>query len=425
MVLTLAIAIIFLILLMPLSWFYIRGMFRPAKPFNLMGVAVDSPNFASTLASISKSLQADGQAVHFYTDIDQIQQVRLEAIAEAEHSIQFETFKMTPGQRAEDFAKALQQKAREGVQVQILADSYGAKTLPATYWRSLTNAGVDVRFFNPFSWRSPIDFLRRNHRKLLIVDQTKALIGGAGISDFWDGEIPEDTDSPWLDFEVQWQGSVVGLLTGLFWQHWLDVGGYVDLHYHQPQRSSASSPRPILITSGENPTPQDSPIRSLFQTCVMSAQERIWIASPYLLPDQITCDILERIRQRGVDVRVLTMGPHSDKSYVYYTSRKHYGKLLKNGVKLHEYQPSMMHAKVILVDHHWVSMGSANLDPRSFFHNDELNLATSDAQLVKQVEAFLHDGFEHSQIIQITDWKKRPWQQKLWGNLFNIGYWQL
>jgi cardiolipin synthase len=425
MVVALAIALVLVLLLMPLSWLYIRGMFRATKPFNLLGVAVDSPHFASTLASISDSLQADGQAVHFYTDIDRIQQARLEAIAGAQHSIQFETFKMTPGQRAQDFAKALQQKARQGVQVQLLADSYGAKTLPETYWRSLTNAGVDVRFFNPFSWRSPVDFLRRNHRKLLIVDQTTALIGGAGISDFWDGEIPEEIDSPWFDFEVHWQGSAVGLLTGLFWQHWLDAGGYVDLRDHQPQRSSVPSPRPILITSGEDPTPQDSPIRSLFQTCVMSAQERIWIASPYLLPDQITCDILEQTRQRGVDVRVLTMGPHSDKFYVYYTSRKHYGKLLSSGVRLHEYQPSMMHAKVILVDHQWVSMGSANLDPRSFFHNDELNLATDDAQLIKRVEDFFQVGFEHSQMIQMTDWQKRPWQQKLWGSLFNIVYWQL
>lgn len=410
--------------LLLLSWLYIRGLFRPTKVFDLAGLPANSPTFPLALATMSDSHLSTGQAAHFYDDIDRIQTARLEAIAQARYTIQFETFKMSPGRRAKDFAEALMQQAQRGVKVQVLADSYGASSLPDSYWTTLKNAGVEVQFFNPFCWRAPVDFLRRNHRKLLIIDQHMALIGGAGISDFWDGEEPASTDAPWFDFEVQWQGAAVGWLTGLFWQHWLDAGGRVDLAELQPLATPEASASPVVLTPGEDPSPQDSPIRSLFQTCLLSAQRRVWIASPYLLPDRITGDMLIAARQRGLDVRVLTMGPHNDKAYVYYTSRERCGRLLKSGIRLHEYQPSMMHAKVILVDNDWVSLGSANLDPRSFYHNDELNLGTNHGALVQAIEEFFEQGFSQSQLIRLADWEQRPWTQKLWGRLGYIGYWQ-
>ncbi len=417
----LSVVIVLTVILLPLSWLYVRGMFRRQECFDLIGIPANSPNFGLTLASLSDSHLSSGTPIHFYADIDTIQNARLEAIAQAKHSIQFETFKMSPGKRADDFASVLEQQAKKGVHIQLLADSHGAKELSNHYWSRLENAGVEVRFFNPFSWRSPIDYLGRNHRKLLIIDQNTALIGGAGISDLWDGD--ENTE-PWYDFEVHWQGDGLGWLTGLFWQHWLSAGGRVDLREHRPQLSNSSHTE-ILITSGEDPTPMNSPIRSLFQTCALSATERLWIASPYLLPDQTTCQMLASIQRRGIDVRVLTMGPCNDKSYVYYTAREHYASLLKNGIKLHEYQPSMMHAKVILVDHSWVCMGSANLDPRSFFHNDELNICTPNKSLVEQIETFFHQGFAQSQLIKLETWKNRPWKQRIVGQMFNIGYWQL
>lgn len=415
----------FALALFPLSWLYMRGMFRQDKTFDLVGMPPDAPHFGLTLASLSDSHLTYGTSAHFYADIDEIQQARLAAIASATESIRFETFKMSPGKRADDFAAAIEQKAKQGVKIEILADSYGAEDLPDSYWERLTNAGVELRFFNPFSWRSPIDFLRRNHRKLLIIDQTTALIGGVGISDFWDGEVPKAATEPWFDFEVHWRGDVVGWLTGLFWQHWLSAGGKVDLREHQPRRSPDENHTELLITSGEDPTPDNSPIRSLFQTCVQSAQERLWIASPYLLPDEATCKTLAEARARGVDVRVLTMGACTDKNYVYYTSRQHYGSLLKNGLKLYEYQPSMMHAKVILIDDNLVCMGSANLDPRSFFHNDELNICTPDKSLIQNIHTFFERGFDNSNLIEFKAWKNRPWQQKVLGTLFNVSYWQL
>ncbi|WP_439343201.1 phospholipase D-like domain-containing protein [Vacuolonema iberomarrocanum] len=374
---------------------------------------------------MSDSLITSGAVTQFWANIDKIQTARLALIEKAQHLIQFETFLMTPGDRAEAFAAALQRKATEGVRVQLLADSYGAKSLPKSYWQRLRGAGVEVKFFNPFSGRSPLDYLRRNHRKLLIVDQQIAMIGGAGIADCWDGKDQSADNVPWYDFEMEWQGAVVALLVGFFWQHWLSAGGQVNLDAHQPSLSSVPDPSQVFIAPGEDPSFGDSPIRSLFQLCILSARSRLWIASPYLLPEEQTCEMLGTARQNGVDVRILTMGPKSDKRYVYYVARERYGALLKRGIKIHEYQPSMMHAKIVLVDDQWVSLGSANLDPRSYFHNDELNLCTPSQELVQRVEHFFEEGFSRSQLIQHSDWQRRSPKERVMGRLWNCLYWQL
>lgn len=404
---------------------YLNGHFRQQQCYHLVGVSAIAPHFAETLASMSDSLITQGASTQFWSEIDAIQENRLALMQTAKQLIQFETFIMTPGGRANAFAEVALQKASEGVTIQLLVDSYGTKSLPQSYWQRLRNAGIEVRFFNPFSVRSPLDYLRRNHRKLLIVDQQAAMVGGAGIADLWDGKDQYDSEIPWYDFEVKWQGNVVGLLTGFFWQHWLSAGGEVRLADHHPGNSKTNQPGPILITPAEDPSRQDAPIRSLYQICMTAAQQRLWIASPYLLPDAATRSMLGTVKQRGVDVRILTMGPKSDKPPVYYVSRENYRSLLKQGIQIYEYQPSMMHAKIVLIDDQWVSLGSANLDPRSYFHNDELNLCCQTPEFIRQVDAFFETGFSRSQLIRFEDWQTRSPKQKLIGQLGSFFYGQL
>ncbi|MDB9524722.1 phosphatidylserine/phosphatidylglycerophosphate/cardiolipin synthase family protein [Oscillatoria sp. CS-180] len=411
--------------LIVLSYLYLSGHFRRQKHYDLVGLSASNPHFLVTAASMSDSLITQGEATQFWANIAEIQSKRLALMAQAKEQIQFETFIMMPGKRSHDFAEILKRKASEGVLVQLLADSYGAGSLPQQYWTALKNAGVEVRFFNPFSGRAPLDYLRRNHRKLLIVDQKVAMIGGAGMADRWDGEGQYEGGTPWYDFEVEWQGEAVGLLSGFFWQHWLDAGGHVDLGTHSPNHSVDHNSTSILITPGEDPTAGNSSIRSLFQLCIAAARKRLWIASPYLLPDDATCEMFKSMRQKGVDIRILTMGPKSDKPYVYYVSRERYPALLENDIEIYEYQPSMMHAKVILVDNDWVSLGSANLDPRSFFHNDELNLCTTMSYLIDKIETFFETGFSQSQRIRLKSWKQRPLKERVVGKLGNFFYWQL
>lgn len=208
--------LIFGVIVSALSFLYLNGNFRKGRPYQLKGIAAIAPHFAETIASMSDSLITQGAATQFWSDIDAIQTARLRLMEKAQHLIQFETFIMTPGQRSAAFADVLKRKAQAGVQVQLLVDSYGAKSLPDAYWNELQAVGVEVRYFNPFTMRSPLDYLRRNHRKLLVVDQQIAMVGGAGIADRWDGKDQHPGEVPWYDFEVEWQGNVVGLLVGFF-----------------------------------------------------------------------------------------------------------------------------------------------------------------------------------------------------------------
>lgn len=404
--------------------FYFQGFFRARTSYHIQCLpSPAAPNFSSTVASLSDSFLSQGKIAGFWLEAEEINSARLEAIINARESIQFETYTMTPGKRANDFAVALAQQAQAGVKVQVIADNYGAHKLPLKYWRNLETAGVEVRFFNRFSWRDPVYHLKRNHRKLLLIDQRLALIGGAGVSDEWDG-VESKYKTPWLDYEVCWQGTVISRLKGLFLQHWLDAGDTANLEeeiipINQDNEST------IIVTSGEDPTQRDSDIRALFHSLIQAARERIWIASPYFLPNRNFRKILVKAQQQGVDVRILTMGECSDKPFIHYASQELYYNLLKGRVGIYEYQPSMMHAKAILVDNHWVSLGSANFDPRSFFHNDELNLSTNNQWLIEKIEFFFLNAFSLCEKESFEKWKNRSWIKRLRGRFWLLFYWQL
>jgi cardiolipin synthase len=169
----------------------------------------------------------------------------------------------------------------------------------------------------------------------------------------------------------------------------------------------------ILVTPGDAPSNLSSAIRALFTTAIFAAQERVWIASPYFLPDHQSRQALITAKKRGIEVHILTCGPRNDKKLVYYASVELYGYLLPAGIKISEHQPSMLHAKCLLVDDKWVSTGSVNFDPRSFFHNDELDISTAESQMVQHIEQLFHTGFERSKLVSMTDWQTRPLCQRI------------
>lgn len=404
---------------------YIRGAFRaPVKYKVTNGPAVGEERFPRVLASLSNSFLSEGVVTGFWSSHDQIQAVRLEAIGQAERTIYFETFYMTPGRRATEFGVAIAQQAAAGIEVRLIVDAYGTHTLPQRYWSRLQAAGVQVVFFNAFDWRAPANFAGRTHRKLLLIDGKTALVGGAGISDEWDGE---NTSPPWLDVETRLEGELVTFLEGQFMQHWTYSGREARVRSETFQTDSAQRPSAFLVTSGNNPTYRFSPIRALKENTIVAAKERLWLATPYLLPDQDSQDLLIQAKQRGVDVRLLTASAKQiDKKYVYYAAFELFGELLANGVEIYEFQPSMIHAKMLLVDHQWVNTGSANFDARSFFHNEELDLSTHDSRLIKEVEQVFQRAFATSQQVSLRDWQQRSWwRHRLIGRLVGFVQWQL
>ena len=200
---------------------YIRGAFRWRSLMHIKGaLAPDKAGFPLMMTTLSDSLSTSGRVVDFWHTVKDIQQARIDAMLSAQRSIYFETFMMTPGQRAQDFAAAAARKANEGVTVQVLVDTLGARTIPDKYWHRLRSSGVQVVFFNPWDWWAPANFAGRTHRKLLIIDNERALIGGAGMSDLWDGTEKSDDTQPWFDMEIALTGEVVAVLSMLFQKHW-------------------------------------------------------------------------------------------------------------------------------------------------------------------------------------------------------------
>ncbi len=492
-------------LLLPVGMLYLRGAFRETVVYDLTGVpAVDDSRFPMTVMGLADAMPTAGAMTGFWIEANAIYAARNDAIARAQQSIQYETYYMTPGRRADDFAAALAERSQAGVSVQMLVDAYGTQDMPDDYWQRLRDAGVEVRFFREFDWKAPTDYNSRTHRKLLILDGQQILLGGAGVSDQWDGDPEIDDVAPWLDFEVSYEGAIARLLQGQFWQNWAYEGGTVDVSdvwmpesldsaepfvnpFVDPSAQSsaednadatspdalnqsnlnaedaagdaeldaaANSENPELAASLNTPTNADvdnptngavdesgdtsadasndnpsnsitplyitdntstlneSTVRLLALTHMTAANERLWLGSPYFVPDASTREALTAARERGVDVRVLTMSDKNDKPLVHYASRELYGDLLAAGVTICEYQPSMMHAKMTLVDDGWVSTGSANFDPRSYFHNDELNVSTAHPQLVASLEQFFVDAQEQSNCPSYDEWRGRsPWER--------------
>ena len=404
---------------------YIRGAFRqPVKYRVENGPSPGEPRFPLALASISSSFYTSGVITNFWSDIEDIQTARLEAIKSAQKTIHFETFFMTPGRRANNFGAAIAERAAAGVEVRLVVDSYGSKKLPKRYWKRLQAAGVEIVFFNKFNWRAPANYAGRTHRKLLLIDGKYVLIGGAGISDLWDGTEQDHDTQPWFDVEVRLEGEIVSFLEGIFIQHWTYSGGVADLTKEVIETYPAENPL-ILITAGSNPTYRFSPIKALKENSIIAARKRIWISSPYFLPDPNSREILVAARKAGLDVRILTTSDRTDKKSVYYASAELYGELLKGDIEIYEYQPSMIHAKMLLIDDRWTSTGSANFDPRSFFHNDELDISSGDPALLKDIEGAFKQGFAQSKRVRMQDWQQRPPWQRIVGKLVRFVQWQL
>ncbi|MBD1915156.1 MULTISPECIES: phosphatidylserine/phosphatidylglycerophosphate/cardiolipin synthase family protein [Cyanophyceae] len=405
-----------LLVLVLVSYGYLRGSFRQASTCTISNVpSLDDPCFALSLEGLANSADTTGHLVGFWREIDDVYAARNTAMAGADHLIQYETYFMTPGRRTDAFAEVVADRAMAGVTVQLLLDHQGTKAMPEKYWQRLRNVGVEIQFFRPLDWRAPLEYNSRSHRKLLIVDGRRVFIGGAGVSDFWDGVAFEHDRAPWLDFEVAYEGEVVSLLQGKFLQNWSCAGGCIDLKQglHSVQKHGST---PLYITDNTSSL-NESSMRLLMQLHILAAKKRLWIGSPYLVPDDDTTQALICACQKGVDVRILTMGAATDKTMVHLASRGLYGPLLKAGIKICEYQPSMMHAKFVLVDDGWVSTGSANFDPRSYFHNDELNISGAYPELARQVEQFFIDAMANSYCISYLDWQNRPTPEKIKGQM--------
>jgi cardiolipin synthase len=332
-------------------------------------------SFGNTL-----TLYADGQVTHA---------ALLEAIRSARHHIHLETFILQPDSTGRQVLDALVERARAGVQVRVLYDAMGTHHLKSRWLEPLAAAGGKHSVFLPLSlYRRRIQINMRNHRKILVVDGRIGFTGGMNIGDEYLGKSPRF--GPWRDTHLRLEGPAVAGLQHIFLEDW-DFAASEELR----ERAYFPAPRPVgsvaaqIIDSG--PDREFKAIREIYFAAILSARQRVWIASPYFVPDAGLLDAICLAGYRGVDVRFLGLF-QPDKWLPYFAARYYWGQVLAAGVKVYQYTRGMMHSKVVIVDGEWASVGSANLDMRSLHLNFEANCLIYSSDAAAQLErAFLED----------------------------------
>ena len=337
----------------------------------------------------------------------------LQAIKAARSHVLLELYLLESGQVAERFIQALTAAAGRGIHVYLLLDDFGARGLHRHDLRQLQKSGVNVAYFNPLRYGSLRRNLRRDHRKLLVVDGATAFTGGAGLTDEFD-----TTDNPgaWHDIMVRAQGPVVADWQHLFEQNWSRWAlPALKLSSPATPASPATDCGRVVFNSPGHAGVKRSLIKHLRQ-----AEDRIWLATAYFLPSRKVRRLLRRAAKYGVDVRLLLPGPHTDHPAVRHAGRRFYGRLLRNGVRIYEYQPRFLHAKVLLCDE-WVTIGSSNVDRWNLRWNLEANQELLAPALTQDVLAMFEEDFAHSHEIQYENWYRRPWYRRLlewfWGTV--------
>lgn len=331
----------------------------------------------------------------------------LRAISAAKRSVCLEAYIFQEGEIAKRYVDALTERARAGVTVLVALDALGSLKTSERYFREFKAAGGKLAWYNPARWYKLPRYDNRTHRELLIVDGEVGFIGGAGIADQWYKERPNHPR--WRDTMVRVVGPAVRHLQATFAENWLESCGelLVGQEFFPTEAPKVNSEHEVLVTASSPSSGGSTRARILFQLLIASAKKTIHINTPYFLPDKSLSDELVRAVERGVEVRVVVPGRKSDLWLTRSSSRRGYGKLLKAGARIWEYEPAMIHAKVMLIDGLWGVVGSTNCDYRSFGLNDEVNLAARDPEFVERLEKDFVADVAHSREITYDEWRKR------------------
>ncbi len=369
---------------------------------------VGEPQFPRTLSSVLNTPLIGGNRVRTYSNGDEIFPAMLDAIAGAQKTINFETYVYEKGNIGAQFANALAQRARAGVKVCVLVDALGAATMDPKCRKQMKDAGVDLRDYHPFPLLNPFGYDQvdhRTHRKLLVVDGHVGFTGGVGIGDEWAGHAQDSAH--WRDNHYRVDGPVVGQLQATFADNWMATTGIVlQGNDYFPALPAAGGQYAQVFKSsfdGGNETMQ-----LLFLLSVAGAGKTVRMETPYFVLDKVMESYLLAARKRGVEIEVIVPGTHIDVPMVRWASRAQWGDLLKAGIGIYEYRHTMIHSKLMIVDDLWVSVGSANLDNRSFRLNAEANLNVYDAGFAaEQLRMFERDK-ANAKRITLEDWQHRP-----------------
>ncbi len=383
--------------------FFGRGLRYDVK--EAPNTALDNPEFAALLAFLTEAKLLHGNSLEVLTDGGCFYEAELAAISQARSSINLEAYIFHKGEVAERYLKVLAERARAGVRVRLTLDYIGSLTTTRRYMKELLDAGGELRWYHPLRIRFIPEFNNRTHRELLIVDGTTAFIGGPGIADWWlkDGV----RGKRWRDMMVRVDGPPAAALQAVFAQNWLRVSGEILAGDDYVTNDEDGKGAPALVVAS-TPSAGATQARILFQLLISCARKCIYISSPYFLPSHSAREaIIKAARERNVEVKVLTPGDNNDQKMTRASSRHLYGSLLKHGIKIYEYEPSMNHTKVLMVDDLWAVVGSTNFDYRSFAINDEVNLAVMDPGFTRRLAQDFERDLSQSREITYAVWREK------------------
>jgi cardiolipin synthase len=327
----------------------------------------------------------------------------------AKRTITVQMYYSQPGEVADSMAAVLRERARAGVRVLFVLDAFGSQNLKKEWADSLRAAGVELALLRQLHWYSLHNASDRSHVRVVVVDGEIGYTGGFGLADYWLGDGRQKDQ--WRETNVRFEGPAVMGLQAAFAAAWAECTGELisgDIFF--PKKAFA--PTEGGVHAGlffSSPTTGSTPAERFIALSIASARKSLYVTNSYFVPDDDFRKLLKLARSRGVDVRILTVSKETDVKTTWWAGRSRYEELLRAGIRIYEYQPSMMHAKTFIVDGRWGSIGSMNFDNRSLAFNNESNLAFLDPALGAQMDSTFLDDLTRSKEITLAEFQRRPW----------------
>lgn len=371
--------------------------------------AISDPQFRLEMGVLLGPALTSGNHVTDLENGEQIFPAMLDAIHAAQKTVTFETYIYWSGEIGRQFSNAFSERARAGVKVNITIDWHGGAKLDKAQLEEMKQAGAHVVLYRPLRWYDISRLNNRTHRKLLVVDGMVGFTGGVGIADTWEGHA-QDPDH-WRDMHFRIEGPVVAQLQAAFNGNWIKTTGEVcnGADYFPALTRIASMDANMFMSS---PTGGSESMHLMYLMVVAATEHSIDLSAAYFVPDDLMTQALLAARQRGVKIRILMPGKHSDSEAVRLASKATWGPLLAAGVEVYEYQPTMVHNKLLIADNAMASVGSTNFDIRSFQLNDEASLNVYDEAFCSHMTAVFEGDLLKAKPYTYDMWKSRPWKER-------------
>jgi len=372
--------------------------------------AVRDPQFRREMGVMLGPSIIPGNHVTDLQNGEEIFPAMLEAIRGAQHTITFETYIYWEGEVGQWFADALSERAKAGVTVNVTIDWVGSASMDQSQLEEMEDAGVHVERYRPLHWYNLARMNNRTHRKLLVVDGRVGFTGGVGIGDPWQGHAQDPEH--WRDVHFRIEGPVVAQMQSAFNDNWIKTTGHLlnGEQYFPPLERRGDMDAHMFISS---PAGGSESMHLMYLMAIAAAEHTIDLSAAYFIPDELITKALVAARHRGVRIRVLVPGKNTDSDAARLASKSGWGPLLLAGVEIYEYEPTMFHNKVLIVDREMVSLGSTNFDLRSFRLNDEASLNVYDHAFAERMTQVFEHDLGPTRRYTYETWKHRPWSEKL------------